>query len=225
MSDEVKPTEAVAAAAPPAITAEGIATAVATAMQAHQASIESAPKEMTPEEKAAYLQVFDPNADGFLDSFVSAITDAEATPEIRAKAIEHLRDGLVNQSVRGSQLLIDQRLNEFRREFAPVFEDSTKRQAEALWDQFPTFRVKPRAYPHPHLGPHYIPLIHNLSNQPKWQIIRHLGMVTHIKLQQINMRHQLRIKHRRLQHRSLCHPTSEQADDICSTVNLCGHEI
>lgn len=134
MSEEVKNTEVKTEVTP--VTPEAIAAAVTAGMMAHQAQVESAPKEMTPEERAAYLQVFDPNADGFLDSFVGAITDSEATPETRAKALEHLRDGLVNQSVRGAQLLIQQEIGKLRQEIAPVLVESEQHQAEKLWKQF-----------------------------------------------------------------------------------------
>lgn len=121
-------------AAPP--TAETIAAAVQAGLQAHQASVQSAPKEMTPEERNQYLQVFDPNADGFVDSFVSAITDTEATPESRLKVIEHFRDGVTNQAVRGAQLLIEQQIGAFRQEFAPVLAATQKQQGDELWAQF-----------------------------------------------------------------------------------------
>jgi hypothetical protein len=123
------------AAATPAITAETIAAAVTAGLQAHETR-QSAPKEMTPEEKAEYLQIFDPNEDGFLDSFVSAITSEDATPEIRLKAIEHLRDGIANQAIRGAQLIGQNIKNEILQEFAPIRSRVQQDQAEELWSNF-----------------------------------------------------------------------------------------
>ena len=119
-----------------AIDANTIATAVQAGLQAHQASIASAPQEMTEDQRNAYLQVFDPNADGFVDSFVTAITDAEATPEARLKVIQHFRDGVANQSIRGAQLLVEQKVNQLRQEFAPVLQDSQEKQATKIWETF-----------------------------------------------------------------------------------------
>lgn len=126
---------------PPAavgFTAEDIATAVAAGISAHTAQTTSTPREMTPEERAEYFQIFDPNADGFLDSFVAAVTDAEATPEVRAKAIEHLRDGIANQSIRGAQVYVDQRFQQMEARFAPVLRTSVEAEAEVLWGKFAT---------------------------------------------------------------------------------------
>lgn len=136
--EEIAEAAKVAETPPPAFTADTIAAAVQAGIQAHQSAVESAPKEMTPEERAAYLQIFDPNADGFLDSFTSAITSEEATPEVRAKAIEHLRDGLVNQSIRGAQILIDQRMADMQARFAPLLQSAEVQKAEELWTAFAT---------------------------------------------------------------------------------------
>lgn len=119
-------------------TPDVIAAAVQAGLQAHAASVQSTPKEMTPEERNEYLQVFDPNADGFLDHFVAAITDSETTAEDRAKAIEHLRDGIANQSIRGAQLLIDTRVRELEAKFAPVLQRAEQQKAEELWNTFAT---------------------------------------------------------------------------------------
>lgn len=120
----------------PAIDAATIANAVAAGLEVHKRQTESAPKQMTPEEQAAYFQVFDPNADGFVDSFVAAITDPEATPESRVKVLQHFRDGVANQSIRGAQLLIDQKLAEFEQRIAPVVSSAEAARSEKLWDTF-----------------------------------------------------------------------------------------
>jgi len=135
MSEQVKPIEGEAVVQQP-FTAETIANAVAAGLQVHQAQVASAPRDMTEDEKKAYLQIFDPNADGFVDSFAAAITDPEATAETRAKAIEHLRDGLVNQSVRGAELLVAREVQKLRQEFTPVLQQSEKNKAEELWGLF-----------------------------------------------------------------------------------------
>lgn len=122
------------AAAPP--TAESIAAAVQAGIQAHQASTQSAPREMTPEERAQYLQIFDPNEDGFVDNFVSTITNTEATPEQRLQVIEHFRDGVANQSIRGAEILVQQQLAELRKELAPVLQQSQETNAEKAWAEF-----------------------------------------------------------------------------------------
>lgn len=128
----------VAAPVVAAPTPDVIAAAVQAGLQAHQASVQSAPKEMTPEERAQYLQVFDPNQDGFVDSFVAAITDAEATPEVRTKAINHLRDGVVNQALRGAELLLEQRMSALEQRFQPVLATSVEQQAKQMWEDFTT---------------------------------------------------------------------------------------
>lgn len=120
------------------ITAEIVAAAVQAGLTAHNQQVASAPKEMTPEERAEYLQVFDPNQDGFLDSFVSAITNEEATPEDRLKVINHFRDGVTNQAIRGAQILVEQQVSALRNEFAPVLQASQAQRAEDMWNQFAT---------------------------------------------------------------------------------------
>ncbi len=120
----------------PAFTAETIAAAVQAGLQAHHAQTESAPKEMTPEERAEYLQVFDPNQDGFVDNFVSVITDPEAKPEDRVKAISHLRDGIANQSIRGSEILMQREIAKLREEFMPAIQEADVRNAEKIWNKF-----------------------------------------------------------------------------------------
>lgn len=125
-----------AAVVAPVLDASVIATAVQAGLQAHQASVESAPKAMTDEQRSEYLQIFDPNADGFVDSFVSAITDAEATPETRLKVLSHFRDGVANQSIRGAQILVAQEVAKLRQEFAPVLATSQEAQSEKVWASF-----------------------------------------------------------------------------------------
>ncbi len=132
------------AAAP--VTADVIAAAVQAGIQAHDSRVAATPKEMTPEEKAAYLQIFNPAEDGFVDSFVEAITSEEATPEARIKAIEHLRDGIANQSIRGAQLIAERVRQEILQELAPARDRALAEQGEQMWNQF--------AAKYPHLKDH-----------------------------------------------------------------------
>lgn len=137
MSQELE-TQPVAPAASvaPAIDAVTIANAVQAGISAHQQQTQSAPRQMTAEEQAEYLQIFDPNGDGFVDSFVSAITDPEATPEQRLKVISHFRDGVANQSIRGAQLLVEQQVSALRNEMAPIMQTVQEQRAEKLWSDF-----------------------------------------------------------------------------------------
>lgn len=127
-----------AAPVAPVIDNNTIAAAVQAGIAAHTQQTQSAPKPMTPEEQNAYLQIFDPNEDGFVDSFISAVTDPEATPEQKLKVISHFRDGVANQSIRGAQLLVEQQITALRQEFAPIVSTVQEQRVEKLWSDFAT---------------------------------------------------------------------------------------
>jgi len=129
--------------APPVVTPvvapidpNAIAAAVAQGMAQHQQQLQSAPRQMTPEETAQYLQVFDVTADGFIDNFHAAMTDPEATPDQRKALFERMRDGLVNQSLRGAEIFVDQRIAQLRQEFQPALVAQEQQQAASIWETF-----------------------------------------------------------------------------------------
>ena len=124
--------------AAPAIDPEVLKNAVSESMQEFM-SQNRAPEptidDMSPEERAEYLQIFDPAANRFDQRFVDAIQNAE-NPTERLKAIGDLRDGIINQSLPASELLIEQRMAEMQQSIAPAIAQSRSTQAEQVWDKF-----------------------------------------------------------------------------------------
>lgn len=118
--------------AAPSFKPEDIAALVAATMQANREP--QAPKQMTAEEAAEHFQVFNPD-----DSFVNGLNklaDPEATPAERRAIVNQLRDGLVNQSFRAAELLLDQRLAQLDSRYAPVLAIAQKQEAAQLEKAF-----------------------------------------------------------------------------------------
>lgn len=116
----------------PAYNPADIAQIVAATMQAHAAPPQQ--RQMTPEEAAQHFQVFNPD-----ESFVNglnALADADASPEDRRKIINTLRDGLVNQSFRAAELLLEQKMAELDQRYAPALQIAQREEAKNLQDAF-----------------------------------------------------------------------------------------
>ena len=134
------PNETPVVVEPPApLTAEAIGAAVAAGLaQQQQQQRESAPVELTPEQRRAFFQEFDPMANGFVDQFSGVFNNPDSTAEERAKAIADMRDGFVNQAVRGSELLIEDKLKDIRKLIEPLAHQQQQQQQEAMWAEFAT---------------------------------------------------------------------------------------
>lgn len=104
------------------------------ALQKASAPPEQPPK-MTEQELAEYLQVYEPDA-SFADAFRTAIIDEEATAEDRLAALKGMRDGIVNQANRAAELMLEEKLNELEKKFAPATSYAQQAQAEQLWNDF-----------------------------------------------------------------------------------------
>jgi len=128
-------TPAVTPPAAPAVDPNAIAAAVAAGMAAHSQALESRPAPMTEEQRREYLQVFELD-DNYIDGFTAALNDPDATPAQRRAILEQYRDGVVNQSLRGAELFIDQRIEALRQEFQPALTAQAKNQGEAIWNEF-----------------------------------------------------------------------------------------
>ena len=139
MSDSIDPSVApvVTPLAAPAVDPNAIAAAVAAGMAAHSQALESRPAPMTEEQRREYLQVFELD-DNFVDGYHNALTDPDTTPAQRRDILERYRDGVVNQSLRGAELFIDQRIQSLRDEFQPALAAQVKNQGEAIWNDFTT---------------------------------------------------------------------------------------
>jgi hypothetical protein len=89
---------------------------------------------MTAEEAAQHFQVFNPD-----ESFVNglnALADPDATPADRRKIIDTLRDGLVNQSFRAAELLMEQKMAELDARYAPALQIAQREEAKQLQNAF-----------------------------------------------------------------------------------------
>jgi hypothetical protein len=109
-----------------------IAQIVAATMQAHREP--AAPRQMSAEEAAQHFQVFNPD-----ESFVNglnALADPDATPADRRKIIDTLRDGLVNQSFRAAELLMEQKMAELDQRYAPALQIAQREEAKQLQNAF-----------------------------------------------------------------------------------------
>ncbi len=124
---------------PPQFDPTAITTAIAEGFkQAAQTNTEGRETEMTPEQKAQYFQQWDPTQDGFVDTFHNVIVSEDSTPEQRAQALGHMRDGIVNQALRGAELMIQQHIGQIDQRYAPALNFAQKQQAEQVWNQFQT---------------------------------------------------------------------------------------
>lgn len=124
------------APAPPVIDHEAIAATVAATMQQQLANQPQPQRQLTPEEIRQHYQVWDPD-ESFLNDF-NNVVNSDATPDQKLKAFHTLRDGIMQQSFRASQLLVEQQLNAFRTEMAPALTYAEQQQAQTLVKKFET---------------------------------------------------------------------------------------
>lgn len=101
--------------------------------------------QMTPEERAEHFQIFNVADKGYLEKFRKAFNDAES-PEEQAAVLAEFRDGVVNQSLRGAELLMEEKFAKFQQDFAPARQLAVQSQQEQLWKSF--------ADAHPELAEH-----------------------------------------------------------------------
>ena len=118
--------------APQSFNPADIAQIVAATMQAHQAPTQQ--RQMTAEEAAQHFQVFNPD-EGFVNG-LNALSDPDATPADRRKIIDTLRDGLVNQSFRATELLMEQKMAELDQRYAPALQIAQREEAKQLQNAF-----------------------------------------------------------------------------------------
>ena len=90
---------------------------------------------MTDEELKEYLQVFEPD-EVFAEAFRTVLMDEEATGADRVKAFQPLIKGIVNQSVRGAELLMEEKLATVNEKFGTAAAYAQQAQANAMWDDF-----------------------------------------------------------------------------------------
>lgn len=110
----------------PAIDPAQIAASVAAELQRNQPAAQ--PRQMTPEEQAAHFQIWDPDDD--LVNGLTALADPDATPEQRKKILTTMRDGIMQQSFRAAQLLVEQQMEQIRTQFNPVLQASQEQRAK-----------------------------------------------------------------------------------------------
>lgn len=140
MSQETNtPTQPQQPAAPQGVDPELIKQAIQEGFQNVQQQ-QSAPRQrtvedMTPAERAKYFEIFDPSQDNFHEKFAKAINEADS-PEERSKVLAEYRDGIVNQSLRGAEIMMEQKFSQFQQQFAPAQQFAQQHQREALWEQF-----------------------------------------------------------------------------------------
>jgi hypothetical protein len=132
MNDATAPSEQ--QTAPPPIDPSVLKSALTEVMTDMHTQQQQQPREMTPEQQAEYYAVFDPAADNFHESFYAAAQEED--PVARARAIGALRDGIVNQSLRGAELLIEQRMQQLMPQLAPAIQMSKETSKEKLWSDF-----------------------------------------------------------------------------------------
>jgi len=118
----------------PTSLATAVSEAVATQLQAH-ASSQPAPQ-MTPQQLAEHYAIWDPN-EGFING-LNALTDADATPAQKKKIFEDMRDGIMQQAFRASQLVVAQETQKMRAELAPAVQYAQQRQAKNVMKEFVT---------------------------------------------------------------------------------------
>jgi hypothetical protein len=122
------------AAVDPAALAAQVAEQVTSQMQQFQPAAPQ--RELSPEEIRKHYQIWDPD-----DSFVNElnlIADPDATPAQRKKILENIRDGIMQQSFRATQLVAEQIRQELRAEFAPAHEFAQQRKAKAALKEMTT---------------------------------------------------------------------------------------
>lgn len=121
------------APAVPVIDHDAIAATV-TAVMAEQMRANAPQRQFTPEETAAHFQVWNPD-ENFVKDF-KAINDPDATPVQQLSAFHKMRDGIMQQAFRASQLLVEQQLGAFRQEMAPAVSYAQQVQATQVMEKF-----------------------------------------------------------------------------------------
>ncbi len=124
----------VAPVAAPVIDSRAIADIVSATMQSMRPQEQQ--RQMTAEEAAVHFQVFNPD-DNFVNG-LNALADPEATPAQRREIVNQLRDGLVNQSFRATELLLEQKMAELKKEYEPAVKYMQEREAKNLQKEFET---------------------------------------------------------------------------------------
>jgi hypothetical protein len=140
MNDETTTTPQQTPQTQPAFDPSAISAAVKEAFtEMQQTQQQTQPqREMSPEERAEFFQVFDPMQNNFVDEFTTKLADPDLDAIERAKVISTFRDGLVNQALRGAELMIEQKLASLNQQIAPAVEIARKQQTEKLWNDFTT---------------------------------------------------------------------------------------
>ncbi len=119
---------------PPAIDHEAIARTVASTMQSMQPAPQQ--RQYTPEELAQHLQVWNPE-----ESFVNELNklvDPEVPLAERAKLLHQMRDGMVGQSFRAAELLLEQKMAEIEQRYQPALKYATAQESKQLMREFET---------------------------------------------------------------------------------------
>jgi hypothetical protein len=111
-----------------------IASIVASTMQNFQQQQPQQQRQMTPEEAAAHFQVWNPEEKYVND--LNKLVDPSIPLGERQQLLAELRDGLVNQSFRATELLLEQRLQQIDQRYAPVLALAQKQEAKALQKDF-----------------------------------------------------------------------------------------
>ncbi len=132
-NDDVEPPAPVA---PVALDAKAVAEIVSATINANRQQQAPPPRQMTAEEAAQHFQVFNPD-DNFVNG-LNALADENATPDDRRKIVNQLRDGLVNQSFRAAELLLEQKMQEMDQRYAPAVQYMQQREAKQLLKDFET---------------------------------------------------------------------------------------
>ncbi len=124
--------------APPAVDPAALASQVAehVASQMQQFQQQAPARDLSPEEIKKHYQIWDPD-DNFVNE-LNAIADPDATPGQRKKILESIRDGIMQQSFRATQLVAEQIRQELRAEFAPAHEFAQQRKAKAALKEMTT---------------------------------------------------------------------------------------
>jgi len=120
--------------AAPAFDSRAIAEIVSATMQSMRPA--EPQRQMTAEEAAQHFQVFNPD-DNFVNG-LNKLADADATPAERREIVNQLRDGLVNQSFRAAELLVEQKMAEMEKQFSPAVQYMQQREAKNLQKEFET---------------------------------------------------------------------------------------
>lgn len=96
------------------------------------------PATMSPEQRAEYFKTFNID-DDFARSFVTSLRPDESgnvNPTAVAKALGQLRDGLVAQAGRLSELMMERLEQQFGQRLAPIQTHYANAQRDAVWNEF-----------------------------------------------------------------------------------------